>query len=161
VGRLLQHANNYACWGTVFPGQIPDCNGPAPVEFFGGEPYAFRFRTPTSSVVTDVTVTDGYLRRSVRATSAATEQIPLVLQASDQVTFTDGTTAPYGGSVTATADGLDLRRSWGVVRFRWGTARAVTFGVTSVSYLRDGNRRLHVLRVPHDGASDVTITLNY
>ncbi|GAA3209494.1 hypothetical protein [Nonomuraea helvata] len=149
--------NNYACWATVFPGQKPDANGPQAVEFLGGEPYAFRFGT--SSVATDVTVADGLVRRSVRAGAAATEQIPLVVHPTDEVVFTDGTAAPYGGSVTATADGIDLRRNGVVIALRWGTPRKATFGVTSVSYLRDGKRRLHVLRVPHDGAIDVTITL--
>ncbi|MFD1938592.1 hypothetical protein ACFSKW_44680 [Nonomuraea mangrovi] len=163
AGTLIQslNDNNHACWATVFPGQRPDANGPMPVEFLGGDPYRLRFHTPDSSVVTDVRITGGQIRRSVQAVSAATEQIPIVVHPTDRVTFADGTAAPYGGSVTATADGLELRRAGGVVRFSWGTARPATFAVTSVSYLRDGERRLHVLRVPHEGAIEVTITFDF
>ncbi|NUP04179.1 MAG: hypothetical protein HOW71_03255 [Nonomuraea sp.] len=163
AGTIVQslNDNNHACWATVFPGQRPDANGAMPVEFLGGNPYRLRFRTPDSSVVTDVRITGGQLRRTVQAVSAATEQIPIVVHPGDQVRFTDGTAAPYGGSATATADGLELRRAGGVVRFSWGAARPATFAVTSVSYLRDGARRLHVLRVPHDGAVEVTITFDF
>ncbi|MCP9976604.1 hypothetical protein [Actinomadura madurae] len=152
--------NDHGCWATVFPGQVADADGPQPVEFLGGSPYAFRFRTPASSVVTTVTAADGRLTRSVRAASAAGEQIPLVLRPSDTVVFTDGTRAPYGGSVTTTADGLDLHRSGGVVRFRWGGPRTVGFRSSSVRLL-DGARRTHILLVQHDGELDLSIVLSY
>ncbi|MFI0451559.1 hypothetical protein [Actinomadura sp. 6N118] len=160
AGTVIQSLNNndHGCWATVFPGQVADADGPQPVEFLGRS--AFRFRTPTSSVVTTVTAADGRLTRSVRATSAAGEQIPLVLRASDTVVFTNGTRAPYGGSVTTTADGLDLHRRGGVVRFRWGGPRTVSFRPSSV-YLLDGARRTHILLVQHDGNLDLSIRLAY
>ncbi|MEO3824040.1 hypothetical protein [Actinomadura sp. B10D3] len=162
AGTVIQslNDNDHGCWATVFPGQVADADGPQPVEFLGGSPYAFRFRTPTSSVVTTVTAGDGRLTRSVRATAAAGEQIPLVLRASDTVVFTDGTRAPYGGSVTTTADGLDLHRRGGVVRFRWGGARTVGFRASSV-HLLDGARRTHILLVQHDGDLDLSVVLSY
>ncbi|MCQ0012798.1 hypothetical protein [Actinomadura madurae] len=107
-----------------------------------------------------MTAADGRLTRSVRAASAAGEQIPLVLRPSDTVVFTDGTRAPYGGSVTTTADGLDLHRSGGVVRFRWGGPRTVGFRSSSVRLL-DGARRTHILLVQHDGELDLSIVLSY
>ncbi|GAA2411455.1 hypothetical protein GCM10010191_20800 [Actinomadura vinacea] len=162
AGTVIQSLNNndHGCWATVFPGQVADADGPQPVEFLGGSPYAFRFHTPTSSVVTTVTAADGMLTRSVRANSAAGEQIPLVLRASDTVVFTNGTTAPYGGSVTTTADGLDLHRRRGIVRFRWGGPRTVSFRASSV-YLLDGARRTHILLVQHDGNLNLSIALAY
>ncbi|MER6950965.1 hypothetical protein ABT294_43825 [Nonomuraea sp. NPDC000554] len=161
AGTVIQslNDNDYACWATVLPGQAPDADGDLPAEFPGGEPYVLRFRN--ASVSTEVTVTDGSVHRSVRAVTAATEQIPLILHPTDRLTFTDGTTAAFGGATSALADGLDLRRSRGVIRIRWGAARTATLSAGSLTYFRDGRRRFHALRVPHDGSIDVTITLNY
>jgi hypothetical protein len=52
-------------------------------------------------------------------------------------------------------------RSGGVIRIRSGGPRAATLSTASIHYMRDGSRRVHIPRVPHDGAIDVTITLNY
>ncbi|WIY80198.1 hypothetical protein [Streptomyces anulatus] len=68
---------------------------------------------------------------------------------------------PWGGSASATATGLDLHRGSGVVRIRWGAARAATIAAASIRYLRDGSRRMHILKVPHGGSIDVSIALDY
>ncbi|MFV8182151.1 MULTISPECIES: hypothetical protein [unclassified Streptomyces] len=162
AGTIVQSLNNndYGVWSTVLPGQKPDSDGPQTGEFFGGKPYAFRFSTPTGSVVTDVRVGNGLVERSVRATSSATETMPLILKESDRVVFSDGTTVPWGGSASATATGIDLHRGPGVVHIRWGTPHPATVAAASVTYL-GGTRRMHILKVPHAGTIDVSIRLAY
>ncbi len=157
AGTVIQslNNNNYACWATVFPGQAPDVNGPQSVELLGGEPYRFRFRTPSGSVVTDMTVRSGSITRAVTANAPATEQVPLVLHPSDEVIFTNGTRAPHGATVTTTADGLTLRRGQVVLRIAWGRPLPATLAAATVTY---PGRRLHILRVPHSGSITVTVT---
>ncbi|MFI7447356.1 hypothetical protein ACIBQX_07635 [Nonomuraea sp. NPDC049714] len=170
AGTIIQalNDNNHACWSTVFPGQRPDSNGHLPATYFHGAPGgqewtggqsrgAFGIRYGNDSVTTDVHVTRQTLRRTVRANAPAFEQIPLILLPTDELIFTDGTRAQHGGSVTATADGLDLRRGRTTIRFRWGTATPATVAAGSVRYL--GERRFHALRVPHQGTFDLTISL--
>ncbi|MBB5139874.1 hypothetical protein HNP84_009638 [Thermocatellispora tengchongensis] len=153
--------NNQGCWGTVLASGAFDANGNLAAEFsgFDDDVVGIRYRTPNSSVVTEVSVSRNSVRRVVTATSAATEQIPLILHPTDVVSFTDGTPVAYGANATATANGLDLRRGRSLVSIRWGAARAVNFRFGSSSYMRDGKRLLHVLRVPHEGALDVTVEL--
>ncbi|MEV0385683.1 hypothetical protein [Nonomuraea sp. NPDC050643] len=162
--------NNHACWSTVFPGQVPDSNGPLPATYFHGAPggsvwtggqapAAFGIRYGNANVSTDVLVTQRTIRRTVTANAAATEQIPLILQPEDVVTFTDGTRVVFGGTTTATADGFDVRRGRITIRFRWGTPSQATVAAGSVRYFRDGARRFHALRIPHQGTFDLTVTL--
>lgn len=163
AGTLIQslNDNNHGVWATVLPGQVPDSNGPQAGQFFGGSPYAFRFGTPSGSVVTDVKVSNGLVQRSIRANSEATETVPLILQASDRVVFTNGTALSWGSSATATATGIDLHRRSGVVQIRWGATRSASIAATSIRYLRDANRWMHILKVPHGGSLDVSIRLAY
>ncbi|MFB4282763.1 MULTISPECIES: hypothetical protein [unclassified Nonomuraea] len=160
--------NNHACWSTVFPGQVPDSNGSLPATYFrgapggtewtgGSAPAAFGIRYGNADVTTDVLVTRRTIRRTVTANAPATEQIPLVLQPGDVLTFTDGTRAAFGGSTTATADGFDVRRGGTTIRFRWGTPLPATVAAGSVRYFRDGARRFHALRIPHQGTFDLQV----
>ncbi|AJE38757.1 hypothetical protein [Streptomyces nodosus] len=162
AGTLIQslNDNDYGLWSTVLPGQIPDSDGPQTGQFFGGEPYAFRFSTPSGSAVTDVRVGDGLVERSVRAVSSATETMPLILKESDRVVFSNGTIVPLGGSASATATGVDLHRGPGVVHIRWGEPHPATIAAASIKYL-GGTRRMHILKVPHAGTIDVTVRLAY
>lgn len=143
AGTLVQsmNNNNHACWATVFPGQVPDSNGPQQAEFLGGEPYRFRYRTPSGSVVTEVAVGDR-LVRSVRATSAATEQIPLVVRDSD--------------AVALDSRGLTLTRGRTVVRFDWG--RQLEPQLRTASSITYPGRALRILTVPHDGTFTLAVT---
>jgi hypothetical protein len=177
VAGMVVHSlddNDQGCWATVLSNGNPDAGANQPAEYFDGEPggpawtgkhsegegtFGIRYHTASSSIRTDVTVTRNTVHRSVRATTAATEQIPLILHPTDTLTFTDGTRAAYGADVTATATGLDLRRGNTVIGIRWGTARTAVLRHGASTYLRDGKRLIHVLRVPHEGALDVTITL--
>lgn len=52
-GSVNNNNNNHACWATGFPGQVPDSNGPQQAELLGGEPYRFRYRPSSDSVVTE------------------------------------------------------------------------------------------------------------
>ncbi|MGH3648027.1 MAG: hypothetical protein ACRDTM_12730 [Micromonosporaceae bacterium] len=173
---MVVHAlnNNAGCWATVRGSGVPDGNGNLPAEYFHGEPggerwtgrhangegpFGIRYRTPDSSVRTDVTVTRDAVRRSVRATSAAIEQIPLILHPADELVFTDGTPAPYGVVTEALADGLDLRRGDTMIQLRWAGARPARLRNGVTTYLRDAKRRIHILHVSHDGVLDVTITM--
>jgi hypothetical protein len=95
--------------------------------------------------------------RRVAATSAATEQIPLVLQPEDEVIFTDGTRVPYNESRTATADGLVVRRGRTTITITWSGSRTASLSTSGRTYLRDQRRRVHVLRILHDGVLETTV----
>ncbi|SEH01022.1 hypothetical protein SAMN05444920_118211 [Nonomuraea solani] len=162
--------NNHACWSTVFPGQVPDSNGPLQATYFRGAPggnewtggqapEAFGIRYGNANVTTDVLITQQAIRRTVKANAAAIEQIPLILQPGDVLTFTDGTRATFGGTTTATADGFDVRRGRVTIRLRWGTPLQATVAAGSVQYFRDGSRRFHALRIPHQGTFDLTVIM--
>ncbi|MFI9559526.1 hypothetical protein [Nonomuraea endophytica] len=163
--------NNHACWSTVFPGQKPDSDGPLPATYFRGAPGGAEWaggRPPSTlgirygnaNVTTDVLVSRETIQRTVKANAAATEQIPLILKPSDVLTFTDGTRAAFGATTTATADGLDLRRGRTTIRFRWSAALQATIAAGSLHYFRDATRQFHSLRIPHQGAFTIMITLS-
>ncbi|SDH52210.1 hypothetical protein SAMN05216553_1262 [Lentzea fradiae] len=143
AGTLVQSSNNndHACWGTVFPGQVVDSDGPQRAEFHGGEPHRFRFRAASGSVVTDVTVGDR-ITRTVRANAPATEQIPLVIRDS--------------GTVALDARSLaDPRRGARAVPLGPGPRSPRLRTATTISY---PNRRLLILTVPHAGSTTVVVT---
>ena len=144
AGTLVQsiNTNNHACWATVFPGQVPDSDGVQQAEFLGGEPYRFRYRTPSGSVVTEVTVGDR-ITRSVRATSAATEQIPLVVRDSD--------------TVALDSRGLTLTRGATVIRFDW--AQSLDPALRTASTITYPGRRMQILTVPHNGTFTLTVSV--
>jgi hypothetical protein len=144
------------CWATVLAGGLPDAAGNL-VATYGKD--RVDYRTPDSRVATTLTFTDNALRRIVHATGPATEQIPLVLRPTDTVAFTDGTPVAYNRTVTATADGLVLRRAGATITIRWGSARPATLSTSTRTYLADATRRVHVLRIPHQGDIDVTIAV--
>ncbi|WP_329240490.1 hypothetical protein OG417_40525 [Actinoallomurus sp. NBC_01490] len=176
AGMVVHSLNdsNEGCWATVLSNGNPDAAANQPAEYFDGEPggpawtgrhstgegtFGIRYHTASSSIRTDVVITRDTVRRSVRATSAATEQIPLILHPTDAVTFTDGTRARYGADTGATATGLDLRRGNVLIAIRWGTARPATLQHGASTYFRDGERLIHVLRIPHEGRLDTAIKL--
>jgi len=145
------------CWATVPSGANPDAAGNL-VAAYGKD--RVDYRTPDARVTTALTFTDRTVRRTVHATTAATEQIPLVLRPADTVAFTDGTPVAYNTTVTATADGLVLRRAGATIAIRWGVPRRATIATSTRTYLADATRRVHVLRIPHDGDIDVTVEVD-
>ncbi|WP_189888969.1 hypothetical protein [Streptomyces xantholiticus] len=90
---------------------------------------------------------------SYRALREGSDLIPLVVHPTDRVTFTDGTKAPYGSAATATADGLTLRCGRTTVLIRWEVPRPASLTATPTTFLRDGARRAHALRIPHGARS--------
>ncbi|BCL17043.1 hypothetical protein [Micromonospora sagamiensis] len=161
------------CWSTLLPNGNPDGRSNLVAEYQVGDrewdgkslspgsaPVRVRYRLPDSRITTELTVTRDSVVRSVRVTSTATEQIPLVLQPEDVVTFADGTPVAYGANATASTDGLTIRRGGTVITVSWDSVRPATVTSTSRTYLRDARRRTHMLRVPHEGRIEVRITLS-
>jgi hypothetical protein len=142
------------CWGTIRGGKA-DSDGNLVAEYSSRD--LVRYRTTDSSVATELIIGRSSATRRVTATSAAVEQIPLVLQPEDEVIFSDGTSVPYNESRTATADGLVVRRGPTTVTITWSGPRTASLSTSSRTYLRDQRRRVHVLRIPHDGVLETTV----
>ncbi|WP_328990694.1 hypothetical protein OG394_30950 [Kribbella sp. NBC_01245] len=145
------------CWSTVLAGK-PDADGNLVASY--DLPGRVDYRTTDSSVLTSLRFEPSTVIRQVRATSAAVEQVPLVLQPEDEVVFADGTRVPYNESRTVTASGLVLRRGGAVITINWGAARPASLTATTRTYLRDQRRRVHMLRVPHEGTLETHIHLS-
>lgn len=159
------------CWASLLPNGSPDARGLLDATFFigdrawdgsrkvpGSAPVVVRYGLDTR-IRTVLTVARDTVRREVQGTTPLTEQIPLVLHPGDHVTFADGTPVTYGANAAATAFGLTIRRGSTRISIGWGTPLAATVTATTVSFLRDSARRLHVLRVPHPGTLTTEIRL--
>ncbi|HET6738406.1 MAG TPA: hypothetical protein VFH76_05720, partial [Kribbella sp.] len=109
------------------------------------------------SISTELLVGSHSVSRRVTATGAATEQIPLVLQPDDEVVFSDGTVVPYNQTRTATADSIVVRRGKATITITWQGPRPATISTSSRTYLRDQRRRVHVLRIPHNGTLETVV----
>ncbi|WP_020388046.1 hypothetical protein [Kribbella catacumbae] len=142
------------CWGTVRAGKA-DSDSNLIAEYKSKD--LVHYRTPDNSVATELIVGRSHVTRRVSATSAATEQLPLVLQPGDEVTFSDGTTVPYNESRTATADALTIRRGPTMITITWTATRPASLSTSTRTYLRDQRRRIHVLRIPHGGHLETTV----
>ncbi|TWD79749.1 hypothetical protein FB561_0814 [Kribbella amoyensis] len=153
------HAQQTAtgAWATVLSGKS-DAEGNLIAEYPAAD--LVRYRTADNSVATELVIGRASVTRRVRATSAATEQIPLVLQPGDEVTFSDGTAVPYNESRTATASGLKIRRGSTTITITWSTELAASLSTSSRTYLRDQRRRVHVLRIPHGGSLETTVRMD-
>jgi hypothetical protein len=156
-------------WATVLPAGTSDAHSNLDANYRIGDrdwdgtrarlhraPVTVDYQLPDGRVLTTLTVAANSVIRAVQATTPVTEQVPLVLQPGDSVQLTDGTPVTYGANTLGTADGLLLRRGRTTVRIEWGTAITVSVEVSSTTYLRDGRRRVHVLRIPHDGRLTTT-----
>jgi hypothetical protein len=174
-GGTFIHAQqtDTGAWGTVLPGGVPDSatnlvptyrlgsgtwNGSRVVP--GTNTVTVDYRTPNSAAVTTLTLGRQTVTRAVRATTTATEQIPLVLRASDTVTWSSGAVIPHNTTSTATSTRLRIVRGGSTLTISWGTARPATLSTSSRTYLKDAKRRVHVLRIPHPGTLTVTYTLS-
>lgn len=142
------------CWATVRDGKA-DAESNLVAEYPSED--HVRYRTPDGSVVTELIIGTASATRRVTATTAATEQIPLVLQPGDQVTFSDGTAVPYNQTRTALADALTIRRGRTLITIAWSRPLTATLSTSTRTYLRDQLRRVHVLRIPHPGTLETTI----
>ncbi|MEV7110794.1 hypothetical protein [Streptomyces anulatus] len=63
-----------------------------------------------------------------------------------------------GGSLTDNNHGVLATVLPGQVRT---PTRGATVAAACIRYLRDGSRRMHILKVPHGGSIDVSIALDY
>lgn len=155
AGTLI-HAQQTStgCWGTVRDGKA-DAESNLVAEYPSND--LVRYRTPDDSVATNLIFGPGTVTRRVTATTAATEQIPLVLQPGDEVVFSDGTVVPYNQTTMATADALTIRRGPTTITIGWSAVRTATISTSTRTYLHDQRRRIHVLRIPHDGRLETTV----
>jgi hypothetical protein len=150
------HAQQTAtgCWATVRDGKA-DAETSLVAEYPSKD--LIRYRTPDGSIATELRVDEYEVSRQVTATGPATEQLPLVLQPGDEVVFSDGTVVPYNETRTANADGLVIRRGRATITITWSQRRTATLSTSTRTYLRDGRRRVHVLRIPHDGSLETVV----
>lgn len=159
------------CWASLLPNGPPDARGLLDATYAigdrawdgtrkvpGSAPVIVRYGLDTR-IRTDLTITRDTVTRAVRGTTPLTEQIPLVLHPGDDVRFADGTPVAHGAGASATASGLTIRRGRTTITIGWGTSLGATVTATAVTFLRDGARRLHVLRVPHPGTLTTEIRL--
>ncbi|WP_427888401.1 hypothetical protein ACQHIV_34475 [Kribbella sp. GL6] len=156
VAGTVIHAQQTAtgAWGTVIGGKT-DAESNLVAAYPSKD--LVRYHTPDGSVATELLVGPNSVSRRVTATGAATEQIPLVLQPGDEVAFSDGTAVPYNQTRTATADGLVIRRGKATITITWSARRTATISASTRTYLRDARRRIHVLRIPHDGTLETVV----
>lgn len=161
------------CWSTLLPSGNADGHSDLEATYLlgdraldrqscspGSAPVTVHYQLPDGRIRTDLTITRTTVTRAVQATTTATEQIPLVLQPGDAVRFADGTPLAYGTNASTTASGLRIRRGRASIDIDWGTALPATIEATATTFLRDGKRRLHILRIPHGGQLTTTITLS-
>ncbi|WP_030901238.1 hypothetical protein [Streptomyces sp. NRRL F-5126] len=125
----------------------------------GASPVVVAYGLPDGRTHTVLTLGRTSVTRAVRGTAGLTEQVPLVLLDTDDVRFTDGTPVTHGADSHASADGLVIRRAGVSIAIDWGTRLAASIEATSVTLLRGGARRIHVLRVPHGGTLTTVIRM--
>jgi hypothetical protein len=173
AGMLVHSQQNDAqCWASLLPNGNADAHSDLDATYFvggqtwngqrvvpGSAPVVVRYGLPDGRIRTVLTITQDSVTRAVQGTSALTEQIPLVLRLGDQVSYASGTPVVYNQNTSSTTTGLVIRRAGVTVTIDWGIALPATVTTTSVTFLRDAARRLHVLRVPHGGTLTTTITL--
>jgi hypothetical protein len=160
-------------WGTVLAGGVPDSANNLTATYKvgtstwtgnrivpGTNAVTAVYKPASGAVTTTLTLNRTSLTRSVRATAAATEQVPLVLLPTDVVTWSTGASVGYNTTSSATAGSLTIKRNTCTIVIGWGAARPATLATSSRTYLKDAARRVHVLRVPHGGSLDVTITIS-
>jgi hypothetical protein len=158
VAGTVIHAQQTStgCWATVSNGKA-DAESNLVAEYLSKD--LVRYRTTDGSVSTDLIIGPASVIRRVTATTVATEQIPLVLQPDDEVVFSDGTTVGYNQSRTATADAITIRRGAATIIISWSGTRTATLSTSTRTYLRDQRRRVHVLRIPHEGTLETTVRM--
>ncbi|MGG7462843.1 hypothetical protein [Plantibacter sp. YIM 135347] len=158
-------------WGTVLGSGADDARATMNATYrSGGSPVAigalgavtgdFTMTSAAAGITTVTSVADTGFTRSVTAPSAAVEQVPLLLRQGDVLQWSGagagGGTAPagpvWGQTSGTTATGLSVTRNGVAIQLSWGAPAAVTLTDTGRTVFDDGDRRQHVLRVPHGGA---------
>lgn len=133
----------------------------------GASPVGMRWTGLDGALVKDVEVGAGQVLLRTATDAAAQEQLPLVLHASDTVSLLasvssgsqqGGTAVAYGGSTSASASGLLIRRGGVSLRVDWGRDLDVQVLARKQVYFRAADRRLHALLLPHTGPLEIRIT---
>ncbi|MDT4988448.1 MAG: hypothetical protein QOI74_2542 [Micromonosporaceae bacterium] len=160
------------CWGTV-AGNGPDASTSLTATYQlagaawngahvapGASAFTVNYQRVDGTVSTVLTLAGDGVTRAVRSSTAASEQIPLMLLPSDTITFSNGAAAHYGQNASASATGVTIRRGSATVAISWGSQLTASFTTTSRTFLRDAQRRIHVLRIPHSGQLTTKITVS-
>ncbi|QDG68221.1 MULTISPECIES: hypothetical protein [unclassified Pseudarthrobacter] len=178
MGTTIVGFNNAAVdddfWGTILGDGVDEAratltaafaSGGAPVAITGLGAVTGDFSITASSATGIKTVTDvadtGFTR-TVTAPSAGTEQIPLLLQQGDALQWLgSGSGSPtWGQNSAAAATGLCLTRSGVKMKLKWGARENVTLTDTARTIFEDGDRRQHLLRIPHPGALTLEVAFS-
>lgn len=142
------------CWASIVNGKAD-----AETNLIASYPSKdhIHYRTPDGSISTGLVIGPASVTRRVTATTAATEQVPLILQPGDITRFSDGTVVPYNQFRTAVADSLVIRRGPTTITLTWSRSLTATLSTSTRTYLRDQRRRIHILRLPHPGTLETTV----
>ncbi len=178
MGTTIVGFNNAAVgddfWGTILGNGVDEARATLTASFAsGGAAVALtslgsvtgNFRITASSatgISTFTDVGDTGFTRTVSAPSSAIEQIPLLLRQGDALQWLgDGSGSPLWGQNSATtASGLSLTRSGVTMELIWGSSANVTLTDTARTVFEDGDRRQHILRIPHPGALTLGVTFS-
>ncbi|MGN6334214.1 MAG: hypothetical protein ACTHOD_21580 [Motilibacteraceae bacterium] len=131
---------------------------PDPRSVRGAAPVGMRWTGFDGALVKDVVVGAGQVLLRTTTDGEALEQLPLVLHASDNVSWTGGGAVAYGGSSSGSASGLRIRRGGVSLRLEWGRVLEAQLVARKQVYFRAADRRLHALLLLHAGPLEIRIT---
>ncbi|QOR69893.1 hypothetical protein IM660_14740 [Ruania alkalisoli] len=110
-------------------------------------------------VSTDVVHHQNGIERSVTASSAAQERIPLLLLAEDEVELSDGTHWSAGqATISTTATWMAVTRGTHRFLFSWGTSLPVRLESTSKWYFPAGTHNVTRCWIDHPGTITLELT---
>ncbi|TDE95146.1 hypothetical protein EXU48_08485 [Occultella glacieicola] len=121
-------------------------------------PFTARYLSVDGAVTTDVVHRHDGIVRAVSVGEAATEVVPLFVQAGDVLEFSDGTVVEAGGTAEVTASWFSLTRGDVRFLFSWGGDRSATVETTSRAYFPGRTHTHTLLRVAHEGDLTMEIT---
>lgn len=107
--------------------------------------FTTRYVTADSAVRTDVTHRADGIRRVLTTPGPSRERIPLIIGTTDQVTFANGTPAPYGQETITNTRGITVVRGGLKFVIDWGADREAKYAPMDRSYL--GNRTHRILTI--------------
>ena len=156
------------CWTTLGPDGLdtartdvvttyhsgPDATAPeVPREDVSGLDGVFITRStpPAGGFVIEVTHGPSGVTRRAMTGGPGADVVPLVLRASDRLTFTDGTVPDGPAPVTTEAAGVTIARGSVRIGIAWQVVAPVSLTTTSHTFF-GGSRTLALLRVEHGGA---------
>jgi len=114
-----------------------------------------------TGITTVTALSDTGFTRSVTAPSSSTEQIPLLIRQGDALHWLGCGGAPiWGGDSAAGAKGLSLKRNGVTMQLEWGDRKDVTLTDSGRALFADGDRRQHLLRIPHAGNLTLAVTFS-